>query len=108
VAIPFIDELRAWHARYEAQGGRRSVRIEWHEGSDDSPKRAAWIDVDAPSALGRLTLWESGECDTEAIGTPTMGEPHAILVRSRRLPDPSRVAAVADDLVDHLADYSAT
>ena len=40
--------------------------------------------------MGRLTLWESGECDTEAFGTPSTGGYHAILVRSRVLDDPGK------------------
>jgi hypothetical protein len=60
------------------------------------------------SASGQLTLWESGDCETEAVGNPAVGEPCTILLRSRVLADPSLVAIVADDLVDHVADYSDT
>jgi hypothetical protein len=108
MAIPFLDELRVWHATYLGEGGRRSVRVEWHESPDDRPKRSAWIVGHAPSASGQLTIWESGECELEAVGTPTVGEPHTILLRSRVLQDPTVVAAVADDLIDHLGDYSGT
>jgi hypothetical protein len=46
-----------------------------------------------------MTLWESGECDTDAVakdGTTIL------LLRSRVLSSPMLVAAVADDLVDHV------
>jgi hypothetical protein len=107
VAIPFLDELRAWHDSYVADGGRRGISVEWNDDLHE-PKRAAWIVARGRSAWGQLTLWESGECETEAVGTPNIGEPSTILLRSRVFSDPSLVAAVADDLVDHVADYSGT
>jgi hypothetical protein len=108
VAIPFLDALKTWHDEYVAGGGRRSVSVEWHEGPQERSKRAAWIVARGPSASGQLTLWESGECETEAVGTPADGEPHSILVRSRVLRDSKLVAVIADDLVDDLGDYSGT
>jgi hypothetical protein len=108
MAIPFLDVLRTWYDDYVAGGGRRNVRVEWHEDLRDGPKRAAWIVARGPNAAGQQTLWESGECETEAVGSPRVGEPHTILLRSRVLSDASLVALVADDLVDHLGDYSGT
>ena len=100
---PFLDELRSWSSVYSDSGGRRSVRVEYSQNLDDGPKRAAWITVEGTQATGQLTLWESGECDTEAHGAQG-----PILLRSRVLSDPVLVAAIADDLVDHVADYSGT
>lgn len=40
---PFLDDLVACHEKYVAQGGRRKVEVELHEGPLDGPKRAAWI-----------------------------------------------------------------
>lgn len=99
----FLDELRHWHRTYEAEGGRRQVRVRFEEGPSDRPKRAAWIVAEGAHAEGQMTLWESGECDTEAVG-----QQGPILLRSRVLKDPDLVASVADDLVDHIADYSNT
>jgi len=58
------------------------------------------------SAEGQLTLWESGECDTEAVGTSSTGEHVPLLLRSRVLRGVALVAMVADDLVEHIADYA--
>jgi hypothetical protein len=91
-----------------AQGGRRDVQVELHEGSKEGPKRAAWIVARGRHAEGQLTLWESGECETEAVGTASTGETVSILLRSRVLSDRDLVTRVADDLVDHLGDYSGT
>jgi hypothetical protein len=106
--IPFLDELQAWHERYSAEGGRRRVRVEFEEWQDDSPKRMAAIRVRARAAEGELLLWESGECETQAFGTDSTGEIVPLLLRSRVLSDKDVVAVVADDLVDHVADYSGT
>jgi hypothetical protein len=108
MAIPFLDELRSWHESYATDGGRRSVLVDLHEGPEDRPKRSASIDVHARAAEGQLILWESGECETSAVGTDVDGEHVVLLLRSRVLADPTLVAAVADDLVDHVADYSGT
>jgi hypothetical protein len=108
MSIPFVDELREWHEGYEQLGGRRSVRVEFTLGPAERPKRAAWIVAYGKSAEGQLTLWESGECETEAVGTATTGEAVPLLLRSRVLADPHLVSAVADDLIDHVADYSGT
>lgn len=108
MAVPFLDELRAWHANYVADGGRRSVDVAFHEGPDDRPKRVASIVARTTAAEGELLLWESGECDTQAFGTTTTGERVQLLLRSRVLSHPRLVRAVADDLVEHLADYSGT
>ena len=106
VAIPFLDELRVWHEDYSAQGGRRDVEV--HGGPDERPKRVASIVARGKHAEGELLLWESGECDTQAFGITTTGERVQLLVRSRVLSHPDLVSAVADDLVEHVADYSAT
>jgi hypothetical protein len=94
------------YGRGIARTRRRNVRVEFQEGLEDRPKRAAWITPEGRHAMGQLTLWESGECETEAVGTTSVGEQGLILLRSRVLSDASLVPAVADDLVDHIADYS--
>jgi hypothetical protein len=108
MAVPFLDDLRAWHANYVAQGGRRGVEVAFHEGPDDRPKRMASVVARARHAEGQLLLWESGECDTHALGTTSTGDPVQLLLRSRVLSHPDLVRSLADDLVDHVADYSAT
>ena len=108
MAVPYLGELRAWHENYVAQGGRRDVDVVFHQGSDETPKRMASIVARAKHAEGELLLWESGECDTQAFGTTSTGEPVQLLLRSRVLSHPDLVSVVADDLVDHVADYSGT
>jgi hypothetical protein len=108
VTIPFVDDLRAWYHEYERAGGRGDVRVDFTSGPQDRPTGAAWIFVHAKSAAGQLTLWESGECETEAAGTAATGEAVPLLLRSRVLASPDMVSVVADDLIDHVADYSGT
>jgi hypothetical protein len=102
--LNFLDALRSWADAYARAGGRRDVDVRFEEGQDDRPKQSAWIIADAAHATGQLTIWESGECDTEAASAT--GD--TILLRSRTLRSSSAVMAVADDLFDHLADYSGT
>ena len=76
--------------------------MEFHLGAE-SDKRAAWVDVDGIHATGRMTVWESGECDTEALET---SDGTQIRYRSRVLGDPSDVTAEANELVDLIADHT--
>lgn len=39
--------------------------------SDPSDNRSARLDVDTPTAVGRITCWESGDYDAEAIDLQT-------------------------------------
>ncbi len=100
----YLEELANWFRDYNESQGRRRVSVEFREGPADRAKRAAWIIGTGARAEGQLTLWGSGECETEAVGDDGM----RILARSRVVADPAQVAAVADDLVDHVADYSGT
>jgi hypothetical protein len=100
---PFLDELRTWFEGYSDAGGR-GIRVQFSEGPPEIPKRSAWITAQGAAAIGELMLWESGECETEAH--TTTGDRTPILLRSRVLDEPTRVPAIADDLVDHVADYS--
>jgi hypothetical protein len=100
---PFLDELRRWFEVYSDAGGRRGIRVQFTDGPPELPMRSALITAQGAAAIGQLTLWESGRCDTEAHATR---DRTPILLRSRVLDEPARVPAIADDLVDHVADYS--
>lgn len=39
--------------------------------SDPSDNRSARLDVDSPTAVGRITCWESGDYDAEALDLHT-------------------------------------
>ncbi|MEO6473605.1 hypothetical protein [Luteolibacter sp.] len=39
-----------------------------------SPKSAMWLDFETDDAIGRVTLWESGECDMEVLDATTGGD----------------------------------
>lgn len=108
MAVPYLDELRTWHESYVADGGRREVDVAFRQGPEEKTKRGASIVARAKHAEGELLLWESGECDTQAFGTTSTGESVQLLLRSRVLAHPDLVSSVADDLVDHVADYSGT
>jgi hypothetical protein len=101
---PFLDELRAWFEGYSDAGGRRGIRVQFSEGPPELPMESALITAQGAAAIGQLTLWESGECKTEAHTTTEARTP--IFLRSQMLDEASRVPAIADDLVDHIADYS--
>ena len=67
-----LDRFIDWaHAIQAAQTGtHENVEVQLTE-SDPSDNRSARLDVDTPTALGRITCWESGDYDAEAIDLQT-------------------------------------
>jgi hypothetical protein len=41
---------------------------------ESTPKPAMWLDFETDAAIGRVTLWESGECDMEVLDATTGGD----------------------------------
>ncbi|MET3441517.1 hypothetical protein ABIC94_002275 [Variovorax paradoxus] len=64
----FIDWARA--IQTAQNGARDNVEAQLTE-SDPSDNRSARLDVDTPTAVGRITCWESGDYDAEAIDLQT-------------------------------------
>jgi hypothetical protein len=73
--------------------------VAYTQGPADRPKKAGWIDLDGPTMLVRVTVWESGECDIETalIGS---GEQR---VEHRDLASP---AALTDTLTEVVARFA--
>jgi len=51
----------------------RSIGYELTYGTPTA-KSAMWLDFTTDQAIGRVTLWESGECDMEVIDCATGGD----------------------------------
>lgn len=56
-------------ARFEAAGINYSVTY-----GQPTSKSAMWLDFETEDAIGRVTLWESGECDMEVLDATTGGD----------------------------------
>jgi hypothetical protein len=41
---------------------------------EPTQKTAMWLDFETVDAIGRVTLWESGECDMEVLDATTGGD----------------------------------
>jgi len=67
-----LDKFIEWaHAVQSAQTkAHEDVEARLTE-SDPSDNRSARLDVDTPTAVGRITCWESGDYDAEAIDLQT-------------------------------------
>ncbi|MCG8599269.1 MAG: hypothetical protein MI807_03915, partial [Verrucomicrobiales bacterium] len=61
----YQDGLRA---RFKAHKIGYSVTY-----GEPTSKPAMWLDFDTPEAIGRATVWETGECDLEVLD-PVTGE----------------------------------
>lgn len=53
-------------ARFKARGIGYSVIY-----GEPTQKPAMWLDFETDDAIGRVTLWESGECDLEVLDATT-------------------------------------
>ena len=53
-------------ARFRAQSISYSVTY-----GEPTQKTAMWLDFETVDAIGRITLWESGECDMEVLDATT-------------------------------------
>ena len=56
-------------ARFKAHRIRYSVTY-----GEPTPKPAMWLYFGTDAAIGRITLWESGECDMEVLDVTTGGD----------------------------------
>lgn len=56
-------------ARFRAHGISYSVTY-----GEPTQKTAMWLDFETDDAIGRVTLWESGECDMEVLDATTGGD----------------------------------
>jgi len=62
------EQLLKWSEKRRADLTSIGITTsEFHMGPDDRPKPGAFVDHDTLTALGRITIWESGEMEVEAI-----------------------------------------
>jgi hypothetical protein len=55
-------------ARFKAHGIGYAVTY-----GEPTPKPAMWLDFETDDAIGRVSLWASGECDLEVVDVKTGG-----------------------------------
>ena len=60
--------LAGWVEAWSASGNA-AVSITFEMGPESRPKRSAWALFDGPSASGQVTVWDTGECQVEVVGT---------------------------------------
>ena len=65
-----LDELGSWYEdnRHTLKGKRWDLRLSAVLGTD---VKARGLDLEAPGIAARVTLWETGHCDLEAIAAET-------------------------------------
>jgi hypothetical protein len=63
-----VDSLRSWLNGYGKESKGTGLRLQFTESGSGS-ERSARIDLESASSVGRVTVWDAGFCDVEAIGT---------------------------------------
>jgi len=48
------------------------ISVQFTMGPADRDKRSAWIATESPTALGHLTIWETGEVEAEVVESESM------------------------------------
>ncbi len=60
-----VDQVGPWAEANAADLAAGHLQVVVTEGPRDRDKRAVWIDIDSPTRLVRLTVWDSGEAVLE-------------------------------------------
>jgi hypothetical protein len=68
--LTFIDAMRDW-ASSRGTSLQGLVAVNFREGRTDVQKRSADIGFQTGASLGVVTVWDSGELETEAIDIQT-------------------------------------
>jgi hypothetical protein len=80
-----LDALRSWAEMHNASLAAHGVHVQTSIGGD-SPNPGKFLDFDSTQFMGRISCWESGECDLEVVdvGTgKTIYSDHQILTMPR-------------------------
>jgi hypothetical protein len=81
----------------QAQADRADVMVRLRAPSTRYPKNSASVELETVGALGQVTFWDSGECETD-LGSKT--DPDRTLIRSGQVSTPEEVAAVLDSAIE--------
>ncbi len=101
--LTLLYYLGGWADAWSASG-RTDVSLEFVMGPEDRPKRAAWIIAEGRAVAGQLTVWDTGELESEAVRVES-GE--QVLLESLVIESPEelgsqirRLVSACDDLLD--------
>jgi hypothetical protein len=81
----------------QTHGDRTDVTVRLRGPSNKYPKNCATVQIETGSALGQVTVWDTGECETDLGST---WDPDRTLIRSREVSTAEEVAAVLDYALD--------
>ena len=65
-----LEALRQWAQRRAVAWGANGIGVEITMGEGEV-KPGMRLDFDTPHLVGRITCWESGECDLEVLAMET-------------------------------------
>jgi hypothetical protein len=60
-----IQALAKWFDQHRSELESSGVTAGIEHARADSPKAAAWVDLATATGIGRLTVWETGECEIQ-------------------------------------------
>ena len=89
-----FTSMAAWA---QTHGDRTDVTVRLRRPSTRYPKNSATVAFETDSALGQVTVWDSGECETDLGST---WDPDRTLIRSDEVSTAEEVAADLDSALD--------
>jgi len=95
----FLDALEREAA--QVQGRKPSWDVSFERSPTDRPKTSAWVRIEAGTSRGQITVWSSGECDSEVVSDS--GE----LDSTTLLESPDDVVQVVTDWIAEMEKVSA-
>ena len=66
-----LNDFDRWFRKNESKLNDMRLTVDITGPASPADKRSIRADIDTPKYLGRVTLWDSGECQTEAIDIAT-------------------------------------
>ncbi|MEJ7615853.1 MAG: hypothetical protein WKF30_02505 [Pyrinomonadaceae bacterium] len=96
-----LDKFEEWLRLNELRLRDRNVRIDLIRPEVSSDKKGAYVDIDTDLLMARVTLWDTGECDTEIIDNKA---DETILYEHVIVPSPRELPSILDSFFKRLED----
>ena len=90
------DLFAAMASWAQAQGDRTDVTVKFRAPSTTYPKNLASVELETADAVGTVTIWDSGECETDVMSKT---DPDRHLIRTGEVSTAADVVTGLDSAI---------